>query len=61
MRHPRIPPFLAGLEDPNAGFAGTGGCPVCGGLGHGANNCPKLEDAQRRKAAESQRDGGGGF
>lgn len=31
------------------------------GLGHGANNCPKLEDAQRRKAAEQNRDQGGGF
>ncbi|CDZ97032.1 p-loop containing nucleoside triphosphate hydrolase protein [Phaffia rhodozyma] len=56
----RIPPFLAALEDPNAGYAGTG-CPVCGGLGHAASNCPKLEDAQRRKAAEHNRETGGGF
>ncbi|OBZ75748.1 DEAD-box ATP-dependent RNA helicase 35 [Grifola frondosa] len=27
------------------------GCPVCGGLGHGISNCPKLEDTQRRQMA----------
>jgi len=38
------------------------GCPVCGGLGHGISNCPKLEDAQRRQMASHRTvdaDGGG--
>ncbi|KZO95875.1 DEAD-domain-containing protein [Calocera viscosa TUFC12733] len=61
----KIPPFLQSLEDPRAAQGGNlKGCPVCGGLGHGISNCPKLEEEQRRKMA-SQRGGGdaggGGF
>ncbi|KAJ8517434.1 hypothetical protein ONZ45_g5372 [Pleurotus djamor] len=59
-----VPPFLSSIEDPRAAQGGSlKGCPVCGGLGHGISNCPKLEDTQRRQMA-SQRaahDGGGGF
>lgn len=60
----RIPPFLAAIHDPNAsamGGASAGGCPICGGLGHLASNCPKLEKAQaRQRAGFSGADGGGG-
>ncbi|EJU05632.1 P-loop containing nucleoside triphosphate hydrolase protein [Dacryopinax primogenitus] len=61
----KIPPFLQSVEDPRAAQGGNlRGCPVCGGLGHGISNCPKLEEEQRRKMA-SQRGGGdaggGGF
>ncbi|KAF8558434.1 P-loop containing nucleoside triphosphate hydrolase protein [Imleria badia] len=59
----KVPPFLQTIQDPRAAQGGSlKGCPVCGGLGHGISNCPKLEDAQRRQMA-SQRavhgDGGG--
>ncbi|EIN07632.1 DEAD-domain-containing protein [Punctularia strigosozonata HHB-11173 SS5] len=58
----KVPPFLQTIEDPRVAQGGSiKGCPVCGGLGHGISNCPKLEDAQRRQMA-SQRanhDGGG--
>lgn len=48
----RVPPFLQSIEDPRAAQGGTlKGCPVCGGLGHGISNCPKLEDTQRRQMA----------
>ncbi|OSD02753.1 P-loop containing nucleoside triphosphate hydrolase protein [Trametes coccinea BRFM310] len=48
----KVPPFLQSIEDPRAAQGGTlKGCPVCGGLGHGLSNCPKLEDAQRRQMA----------
>ena len=51
IRH-RVPPFLQSIEDPRAAQGGSlKGCPVCGGLGHGISNCPKLEDAQRRQMA----------
>jgi len=54
----KIPPFLQSLEDPRAAQGGNmKGCPVCGGLGHGISNCPKLEEEQKRKMA-SQRGGG---
>ncbi|KAH9171532.1 P-loop containing nucleoside triphosphate hydrolase protein [Lactarius sanguifluus] len=47
------PAVLANLfEDPRAAQGGSlKGCPVCGGLGHGISNCPKLEDTQRRQMA----------
>ncbi|KIO13130.1 hypothetical protein M404DRAFT_12200 [Pisolithus tinctorius Marx 270] len=60
----KVPPFLQTIEDPRISQNGSfRGCPVCGGLGHGVSNCPKLEDVQRRQMA-SQRavhDGGGGY
>jgi len=60
----KIPPFLQSLEDPRAAQGGNmKGCPVCGGLGHGISNCPKLEEEQRRKMAGQRGgdDGGGGY
>ncbi|GJE97052.1 DEAD/DEAH box helicase [Phanerochaete sordida] len=48
----KVPPFLQSIEDPRAAQGGSlTGCPVCGGLGHGISNCPKLEDTQRRQMA----------
>ncbi|TFK46037.1 P-loop containing nucleoside triphosphate hydrolase protein [Heliocybe sulcata] len=48
----KVPPFLLTIDDPRAVQGGSlKGCPVCGGLGHGISNCPKLEDAQRRQMA----------
>ncbi|KAI0003293.1 P-loop containing nucleoside triphosphate hydrolase protein [Russula compacta] len=48
----KVPPFLQTVEDPRAAQGGSlKGCPVCGGLGHGISNCPKLEDTQRRQMA----------
>ncbi|KIJ69637.1 hypothetical protein HYDPIDRAFT_185318 [Hydnomerulius pinastri MD-312] len=58
----KVPPFLQTIEDPRAAQgASLKGCPVCGGLGHGISNCPKLEDAQRRQMASHRaaNDGGG--
>lgn len=59
----RVPPFLQTIEDPRAAQGGAlKGCPVCGGLGHGISNCPKLEDTQRRTmAAHRSSEGGGGY
>ncbi|KII88864.1 hypothetical protein PLICRDRAFT_109688 [Plicaturopsis crispa FD-325 SS-3] len=60
----KVPPFLESIEDPRAVQGGSlKGCPVCGGLGHGISNCPKLEDAQRRQMASHRaaEDGGGGY
>jgi len=59
----KVPPFLQSVEDPQAAQGGSlKGCPVCGGLGHGISNCPKLEDTQRRTMA-AHRAGGdvGGY
>lgn len=46
----KVPPFLLSIEDPRAAQGGGAlkGCAVCGGLGHGISNCPKLEETQRR-------------
>jgi ATP-dependent RNA helicase DDX41 len=59
----RIPPFLATIEDLNAGSGGVLGCTNCGGLGHSITNCPKLEENQRRTVAGHQggEDRGGGY
>ncbi|EIM90530.1 P-loop containing nucleoside triphosphate hydrolase protein [Stereum hirsutum FP-91666 SS1] len=59
----KVPPFLQTIEDPRAAQGGAlKGCPVCGGLGHGISNCPKLEDTQRRTmAAHRSSEGGGGY
>ncbi|KAF9532415.1 DEAD-box protein abstrakt [Crepidotus variabilis] len=60
----KVPPFLASIDDPRAAHGGGSltGCPVCGGLGHGISNCPKLEDTQRRQqAAHRTVDTGGGY
>ncbi|KIM48989.1 hypothetical protein M413DRAFT_15213 [Hebeloma cylindrosporum] len=61
----KVPPFLSTIDDPRAAQAQRGsltGCPVCGGLGHGISNCPKLEDAQRRQMASHRTaDEGGGY
>ena len=64
----RVPPFLAGLDDPDAELqaaaeaAGLKGCAFCGGLGHRITACPKL-DAQNRETQRKQKDwfGSGGF
>lgn len=45
----RVPHFLLALEDPLeemealAAASGIKGCAYCGGLGHRATNCPKLQ------------------
>ncbi|KAF4578508.1 hypothetical protein EYR36_000315 [Pleurotus pulmonarius] len=60
----KVPPFLASIDDPRVVQGGSlKGCPVCGGLGHGISNCPKLEDTQRRQMASHRaaNDAGGGF
>ncbi|PWN28934.1 P-loop containing nucleoside triphosphate hydrolase protein [Jaminaea rosea] len=57
----RIPPFLAAIEDPRATAGGQiRACAICGGLGHSVQDCPKLEEEQRRKMAGHGRDAGGG-
>ncbi|KAF8522148.1 DEAD-domain-containing protein [Hysterangium stoloniferum] len=58
----KVPPFLQSIEDPRATKGGTiQGCPVCGGLGHGISNCPKLEDATKRQMASHRGDDIGGY
>jgi len=59
----KVPPFLSTIDDPRVIQGGSFmGCPVCGGLGHGISNCPKLEDAQRRQMASHRTtDEGGGY
>lgn len=57
----KVPPFLMSVEDPKAAQGGSlTGCPVCGGLGHTIQNCPKLEDNQRRTMASHRMDDMGG-
>ncbi|CAO1631583.1 unnamed protein product [Parajaminaea phylloscopi] len=57
----KIPPFLAAIEDPRATAGGAiRACAICGGLGHSVQDCPKLEEEQRRKMAGHSRDAGGG-
>ncbi|GLB35208.1 putative P-loop containing nucleoside triphosphate hydrolase protein [Lyophyllum shimeji] len=58
----KVPPFLTTIEDPRAAHGGIlKGCSVCGGLGHGISNCPKLEDAKRREMASHRGDDLGGY
>ncbi|ESK88632.1 dead-box protein abstrakt [Moniliophthora roreri MCA 2997] len=58
----KVPPFLATIEDPRAAQGGSlKGCPVCGGLGHGISNCPKLEETQRRQMASHRTTDDGGY
>ncbi|KAG8944874.1 DEAD-box ATP-dependent RNA helicase 35 [Tulasnella sp. 424] len=58
----KVPPFLMSIEDPRAAQGGSlTGCPVCGGLGHGISNCPKLEDTQRRQMAAHRGGDDGGY
>ncbi|KAJ3998059.1 P-loop containing nucleoside triphosphate hydrolase protein [Lentinula boryana] len=58
----KVPPFLATVEDPRAAQGGSlKGCPVCGGLGHGISNCPKLEETQRRQMASHRPQDDGGY
>ncbi|KAJ4488289.1 P-loop containing nucleoside triphosphate hydrolase protein [Lentinula aciculospora] len=58
----KVPPFLATVEDPRAIQGGSlKGCPVCGGLGHGISNCPKLEETQRRQMASHRPQDDGGY
>ncbi|KDQ12334.1 hypothetical protein BOTBODRAFT_34629 [Botryobasidium botryosum FD-172 SS1] len=58
----KVPPFLQSIEDPRAVQGGSlKGCPVCGGLGHGISNCPKLEDNQRRTMASHRGQDTDGF
>jgi len=45
----RVPHFLLALDDPveemeaSAAASGFKGCAICGGLGHRATQCPKLQ------------------
>ncbi|WVQ79777.1 hypothetical protein IAT38_001877 [Cryptococcus sp. DSM 104549] len=58
----KIPEFLLSIDDPRAAHGGAlKGCPICGGLGHGIQDCPKLEEEQRRKQASNTRYDGGGY
>ncbi|KAG8850158.1 DEAD-box ATP-dependent RNA helicase 35, partial [Serendipita sp. 405] len=60
----KVPAFLQSVEDPRVAQGGTlKGCPVCGGLGHGIANCPKLEDVHRRTMASHRinQAGDGGY
>lgn len=48
----KVPSFLSAIDDPRAAHGGNSkGCGVCGGLGHGISNCPKLEESKRREMA----------
>ncbi|KAK6910852.1 hypothetical protein I203_104886 [Kwoniella mangroviensis CBS 8507] len=58
----KIPEFLLSIDDPRAAHGGAlKGCPICGGLGHGLQDCPKLQEEQRRKQAANTRYDGGGY
>ncbi|WVR09449.1 hypothetical protein IAU60_006516 [Kwoniella sp. DSM 27419] len=58
----KIPEFLLSIDDPRAAHGGAlKGCPICGGLGHGLSDCPKLQEEQRRKQAGMTRYDGGGY
>ncbi|THV08087.1 P-loop containing nucleoside triphosphate hydrolase protein [Dendrothele bispora CBS 962.96] len=58
----KVPAFLASIEDPRAAQGGVlKGCAVCGGLGHGIGNCPKLEETQRRQMASHRTTDTGGY
>ncbi|KJE05434.1 ATP-dependent RNA helicase DDX41 [Cryptococcus gattii NT-10] len=58
----KIPDFLLSIDDPRAAHGGgLKGCPICGGLGHGLSDCPKLEEETRRKQAAQTRYHGGGY
>nr|XP_019011649.1 ATP-dependent RNA helicase DDX41 [Kwoniella pini CBS 10737]OCF50430.1 ATP-dependent RNA helicase DDX41 [Kwoniella pini CBS 10737] len=58
----KIPEFLLSIDDPRAAQGGSlKGCPICGGLGHGLQDCPKLQEEQRRKQAANTRYDGGGY
>ena len=64
----RAPHFLLALDDPLeemeklAEASGVKGCAICGGLGHRATQCPKLQ-AENKAATGKNRDyfGSGGF
>ncbi|GFH07999.1 P-loop containing nucleoside triphosphate hydrolase protein [Haematococcus lacustris] len=64
----RVPHFLLALDDPleameeMAAKSGVKGCTICGGLGHRATQCPKLQ-AENRAATRANKDyfGSGGF
>ncbi|TFK25010.1 DEAD-box protein abstrakt [Coprinopsis marcescibilis] len=58
----KVPPFLTSIDDPRqAQGLSVQGCPVCGGLGHGISNCPKLEETQRRTMAAHRTTDTGGY
>ncbi|KAJ9508881.1 hypothetical protein QJQ45_028196 [Haematococcus lacustris] len=76
----RVPHFLLALDDPleameeMAAKSGVKGCTICGGLGHRATQCPKLQafcdskvqcasQAENRAATRANKDyfGSGGF
>jgi ATP-dependent RNA helicase DDX41 len=64
----RVPHFLLAIDDPLeemeklAEASGVKGCAICGGLGHRATQCPKLQ-AENKAATGKNRDyfGSGGF
>lgn len=64
----RVPHFLLAIDDPLeemealAAASGVKGCVICGGLGHRATQCPKLE-AENKATVGKNRDffGSGGF
>ncbi|WOO83237.1 DEAD-box ATP-dependent RNA helicase 35 [Vanrija pseudolonga] len=58
----KIPEFLLSIDDPRAAQGGVlKGCPICGGLGHGLSDCPKLEEETRRRQAANNRYDDGGY
>ncbi|GFZ50868.1 ATP-dependent RNA helicase DBP2 [Saitozyma sp. JCM 24511] len=58
----KIPEFLLSIDDPRAKHGGAlKGCSICGGLGHGITDCPKLEEANRRTQAAQLKYAGGGY
>lgn len=57
----RIPPFLAEIDDPRASLSTRSGCAYCGGLGHSIQDCPKLEEHQRRATSQYARGDSGGY
>ena len=57
----RIPPFLAEIDDPRASLSTHSGCAYCGGLGHSIQDCPKLEEHQRRATSQYARGDSGGY
>jgi len=60
----KIPEFLLSIEDPRAAHGASianKGCPICGGLGHGLADCPKLEEATRRQQASQAKYAGDGY
>jgi len=56
-----VPHFLLALDDPieemeaTAAASGFKGCAICGGLGHRATQCPKLQVSGRDMQSSKQK------